>query len=921
MKRFPWILMLVIFFVVWSLVQFLISLYPNYLWFDNLGFASVFWINIKAMALTGIGFGLIFFAIAVTSIFVARHFAGGKRAERKAPQVNVQKMIRQLFGEDGGEDEAEDQGYINVTPDPDARKKMNFFWLLGILVVSIFMGFSAATQWQVVLKALNAFMFNISDPIFGKDVGFYIFNLPLQLFLQGFIFSSLTISLIAVGWIYFLSGSVTFSNMKLLFARGAKAHLAVLLSLMTLVLAWGLWLGKLEILYSARGVIFGAGYADVNAQLLGYNMQIFVLVVLAALFIFYIFRSDYRILAAGVGSYFLVALVMGGIYPAIVQNLQVKPSEISLEAPYIEHGIKFTRLGYGLDNVEEKEFAAEEGLSLRDIRRNVQTIGNIRLWDNRPLIKTYRQLQGIRLYYDFSDVDVDRYQINGKYQQVMLSARELRVDKLPPKAQTWVNQRLKYTHGYGLCLSPVNEQTPEGLPNLIVKDIPPETKTNLKIDRPEIYYGEETNEYVIVNTTEKEFDYPKGDKNVYVRYKGKGGVQISSFLRRLAFTITFGDLKILLTDYITKDSRIMFDRNIARRVRKVAPFLKYDRDPYMVISKGKLFWIQDAYTTSDRFPYSDPYGSGYNQFNYIRNSVKVVIDAYGGDMDFYVVDNKDPIIKTYQKIYPKLFKPLAKMPKGLKRHIRYPYDLFMVQVNKYANFHMKDPQVFYNQEDLWNIPKEVVSSGEQLMDGYYIIMKLPEEKKEEFLLMLPYTPNNRSNMIAWFAARSDGENYGKLILYRFPKDKLVYGPMQIEARIDQQTEISQQFTLWGQGGSRVIRGDLLAIPIDQSILYVEPIYLEASTGGIPELKRVIVSYGKNIVMAETLDKALSEIFSGRVSSRRVRGIEIRGKSPKELARKALEYYNKSQLSLRQGNLGAFGDRLRELKKVLQELAK
>lgn len=503
----------------------------------------------------------------------------------------------------------------------------------------------------------------------------------------------------------------------------------------------------------------------------------------------------------------------------------------------------------------------------------------------------------------------------------MLSAREMRVDKLPPKAQTWVNQRLKYTHGYGLCLSPVNEQTPEGLPNLIVKDIPPETKTNLKIDRPEIYYGEETNEYVIVNTTEKEFDYPKGDKNVYVRYKGKGGVQISSFLRRLAFTITFGDLKILLTDYITKDSRIMFDRNIARRVRKVAPFLKYDRDPYMVISKGKLFWIQDAYTTSDRFPYSDPYGSGYNQFNYIRNSVKVVIDAYGGDMDFYVVDNKDPIIKTYQKIYPKLFKPLAKMPKGLKRHIRYPYDLFMVQVNKYANFHMKDPQVFYNQEDLWNIPKEVVSSGEQLMDGYYIIMKLPEEKKEEFLLMLPYTPNNRSNMIAWFAARSDGENYGKLILYRFPKDKLVYGPMQIEARIDQQTEISQQFTLWGQGGSRVIRGDLLAIPIDQSILYVEPIYLEASTGGIPELKRVIVSYGKNIVMAETLDKALSEIFSGRVSSRRVRGIEIRGKSPKELARKALEYYNRSQSSLRQGNLGAFGDRLRELKKVLQELAK
>jgi uncharacterized membrane protein (UPF0182 family) len=644
------------------------------------------------------------------------------------------------------------------------------------------------------------------------------------------------------------------------------------------------------------------------------------LAVVAALFIFYIFRSDWRIPVAGIGAYFVVAVVMGGIYPAIVQNLQVNPSEISLEAPYIKNGIKFTRIGYGLDKIEEKEFAADETLTARDLRRNALTVSNIRLWDNRPLIKTYRQLQGIRLYYDFTDVDIDRYRINGKYQQVMLSARELKVGKVSEKAQTWVNQHLKFTHGYGVCMSPVNKQTPEGLPDLIIKDIPPETKTNLKITRPEIYYGEETNNYVLVNTTEKEFDYPKGNKNVYANYKGKGGVQISSLLRRLAFTITFSDLKILLTDYITNDSRIMFDRNIHRRVRKVAPFFKYDRDPYMVISEGKQFWIQDAYTTSDLFPYSDPTGSGYNRFNYIRNSVKIVIDAYNGDMDFYVIDEKDPIVKTYQKIYPALFKPLAEMPKDLQKHMRYPYDLFMVQVHKYASFHIQDPQVFYNQEDLWHTPNEIYSSKEQPMDGYYIIMKLPEEKKEEFLLMLPFTPQNKDNMIAWLAARSDMPNYGKLIVYRFPKDKLVYGPMQIEARIDQQTEISQQFTLWGQGGSRVIRGDLLAIPIEQSILYVEPIYLEASTGEIPELKRVIVSYGKNVVMRETLDQALSDVFSGRVTARR-RATVSTGLNTRQLAQKAMRLYNEAYSQLRQGNLARFDEKLREMRQVLQNMAK
>ena len=917
MRKIPFTF-IIAFFVGWFILQTLVSIYPTYLWFANLGFASVFWTNLGAKLLTGFVFGLFFLVIAGINLFAARRLIKDIKAKRKIQQPDWKKMMQQLFGEEAADD---DQGMVNITPTPGAKKTTNLIWLLGLAAASIFMGLSAVTQWQVVLKALNAVSFGAVDPIFGRDISFYLFNFPLQKFVQGFVFSTGLMSLVAVGWIYLTSGGFSFEGFKFSFAKGVKAHFAVLLAGLALVFAWGLWLGSLEILYSARGVVFGAGYTDVNAQLLGYNLQIFVLMIVAVLLLINIFQKDYRLPIAGIGAYLVIAIAMGGIYPAIMQNLQVKPNEISMEAPFIANAIKFTRLAYGLDRIEEKEFAADQKLTLRDLKRNNLTISNIRLWDPRPLIKTYRQLQGIRLYYDFADVDVDRYMIDRKYQQVMLSPRELVADRLPEKAQTWVNRHLIFTHGYGLCLSPVNERTPEGLPDLLIKDIPPVTKTNLKIDRPEIYYGEEANDYVIVNTEEKEFDYPKGDKNVYTSYAGSGGVLVKSFWRKLAFAIKFSDLKILLTGYIKPSSRIMFKRSIAQRVREVAPFLRYDRDPYLVIFDGKLFWIQDAYTTSDLFPYSDPTGSGFNRFNYIRNSIKIMIDAYNGSMSFYIVDEADPIAKAYQKIYPKLFKPLKKVPQTFKDHFRYPYDLFMIQAHKYAAFHMDNPQVFYNQEDLWNVPKEVYAGNEQLMDAYYIIMRLPQEKKEEFLLMLPFTPNNKDNMISWLAARSDMPNYGKLIVYKFPKDKLIYGPRQIEARIDQQTEISQQFTLWGQVGSRVIRGNLLAIPIEQSILYVEPIYLEASNGELPELKRVIAAYDKNVAMEPGLDAALSNVFSGRVTTARARVDVPSGLSAKDMARKALQIYDQAQSRLREGNLGAFGDQLRELQKILQDLAK
>ncbi|MFH1361362.1 MAG: UPF0182 family protein, partial [bacterium] len=576
MKKIPFFAWPVIILLAWSLIQALVSFYPTYLWFDNLGFTSVLWTNIFAKVFAAVVFGLLFFAIAAVNIFIAKKLTSGIRQPERGVGFDAQGFIKQLFGEEAG-----DIGkYINVTPKPGFEKKAGFFWFIGIFIVSFFMGLSAISQWEVLLKALNVSSFGITDPIFNQDMGFYIFTFPLYKFLQGFVFSALIMSLFASIWIYLTSGGISFAALKLDFAKGVKAHLAGFLAILALVFAWGLWLGELEILYSARGVVFGAGYTDVNAQLLGYNVQIMALFILVGLFLINIFQKDYRWPLAGLGAYFAVAVVMGGLYPAIVQNLQVKPNEISMEAPYIRHAIEYTRKAYGLDKIEEREFAAAQNLSLSDIRQNSRTISNIRLWDPRPLIKTYRQLQGIRLYYDFSDVDVDRYNIDGRYQQVMLSPREMRVEKITDKAQTWINQHLKFTHGYGLCMSPVNEQTPEGLPNLIVKDIPPTTKTDLVIKRPEIYYGEETSQYVIVNTDEEEFDYPKGDNNVYAKYQGKGGVQLSSMLRRVAFAIKYSDLKIVLTDYIKADSRIMFDRNIRGRVAKIAPFLSYDSDPY-----------------------------------------------------------------------------------------------------------------------------------------------------------------------------------------------------------------------------------------------------------------------------------------------------------------------------------------------------
>jgi hypothetical protein len=697
----------------------------------------------------------------------------------------------------------------------------------------------------------------------------------------------------------------------------------------------------------------------VNVRILGYRILIVVSLGLAVVLFINIFKLRWKLIWVSVGVWLAILLVFWNIIPLMVQKFVVKPNELAKESPYIAHNIDNTRKAFNLNKIKEIDFPASEDLSTADLEEHNVTIQNIRIWDERPLLQTYRQIQAIRLYYDFHNVDVDRYLINNQYRQVMLAARELDVTRLPPQAKTWVNKHLIYTHGYGLALNPVNEVTDEGLPRLLIKDLPPTFETDLKIERPEIYYGEKTDEYVLVKTKTEEFDYPKGDKNVYTIYQGRGGVPITSFLRRVLFAFEFLDPQILFTSYISSESRIMYNRRIDWRVRTIAPFLNYDSDPYMVVSEGRLYWIQDAYTTSNMYPYSR---RSYKRFknktlNYIRNSVKVIIDAYNGDLSFYIVDEEDPIVKTYGKIFPDLFKPFKDMPADLKRHIRYPKDLFEIQVDTYKIYHMDDVQVFYNQEDLWEIPDELYGDSRQQMKPYYITLKIPETNTVEFLLMMPFTPSKKDNMIGWLAARSDLPNYGNLLVYKLSKEKLVYGPMQVEARVDQQTEISRELSLWGQRGSRVIRGNLLAIPIGDSFIYVEPVYLEAKqeeeklapsaqaqpkgfgasrgkgarassapdrtrAGSIPELKRVIVAFGNRVIMEENLDRALSRALGAVPAPKETPSpIEVAAPADKDdMGKMALQQYRKAKDFLRKGNWTRFGKALEKLEKILLKIS-
>ena len=884
-----------------------IDLIVDWMWFVNEGFGTIYRTILKSkIAMSGLG-SLSFFLFAGINISLAA--AVSHRAGFRPPQGALEFPTLDRLG------------YL--------LKKL--VWL-GLAVAAYAIGTWATSHWQDYLLFLNAEPFQQADPLLGLDLGFYVFELPFIRFLFHLGMTGLVLTAIASVFFYLLEGGVSATQQGPRVAPAVRTHLLVLAAIFFLGIAFSFRLSMYDLLYSSRGVVFGASYTDVHASLPVYWILLGMSVLISLLCLFAAIQGCLRYPVLGVIALVTVGFLGGKIYPEVIQRFIVVPNEIEKEKDYIQLNIRYTREGYGLDRFEEREFTASEDLTLEDIRQNEGTIRNIRLWDHKPLLTTFAQLQEIRTYYDFNDVDNDRYWLNGTYRQVSLSPRELSYTNLP--SQVWINQHLNYTHGYGLCLGPVNESTREGLPTLFIKDIPPISNADIQISRPEVYFGELGNDYCIVKSRAQEFDYPSGSQNVLTTYEGEGGLAVGSLWRRLLFTLKFSEPKILLSQDIQAQSRIMIYRRVLDRVRRLTPFLQIDNDPYMVIDKeGHLWWILDGYTISGLYPYSEPISRG---INYIRNAVKVTINAFDGRTRFYLADTKDPLIRVYDKLFPGVFQPIDRMPKDLRDHIRYPQDLFSMQAQMYAVYHMTDPRVFYNKEDLWRVT-QVASSGnpQTSMKPYYTIMKLPEVgKTEEFILMIPFTPARKNNMIAWMAARCDGEDYGKVLVFNFPKQKLVYGPQQIESRIDQQPSISQQLTLWDQGGSRVIRGTLLVIPIENSLLYVQPLYLAAEAGGgLPQMRRVIVSYSDQVVMEESLEAALSKIFGGQINgslSDHLSPVESQFAVAHTLAaptdgnlqeriQEANRLFESAQQRLRQGDLAGYEAQIKRVGEILKRL--
>lgn len=889
---------LVAVFVLVNLAGQVLPLYTDYLWFQEIQQAAVFLKILWLKSAFGLGAGLLFALFLYINVrLAARPTAGDVLVELEDPLgLPGRLVIEPLF-----------------------RK----FLVPGSLILGLLGGLAVGNQWEILLRFLHGQPFGAQDPVFGRDIGFYVFTLPFLDRLYGWSIMAVGITLCLTLATYVLHRGVAFTTRGARVAIRARAHLLALGALLLLLKAAGFHLDTYELLLSPRGIVFGAGYSDIHANLPALHLLTILALACAAVCIWQIGRPGFRPVGFALGALLVVNLVGQGVYPSILQRLRVVPNELAAERPYIEQNIKYTRMAYGLDRIQEQEFPAQETLRAEDLRKNDATIKNIRLWEHRPLLATYAQLQEIRTYYKFVDVDNDRYLVDGQLRQMMLSPRELSYRNLP--SRIWINERLTYTHGHGVVLGPVNRITPEGLPDFWIKDIPPVSSGPIKVTRPEIYYGEIGNDYVFVKTLAQELDYPAGDKNVYTSYAGRGGVPIESFLRKLLFAMRFGDIKIILSNDIVAESRIMYHRQIEERVKTLAPFIQFDRDPYMVIGEdGRLVWIIDGYTVTNRFPYSEPTrGLG----NYIRNSVKAVVDAYHGTVTLYLSDPSDPIVATYAQAFPGLFQPLSAIPADLKSHLRYPPGLFGVQTRMFATYHMQDPQVFYNKEDLWSIPKHVSEGQEREMEPYYTIMRLPGEQREEFILLSPFNPSKKDNMIAWMAARSDGKDYGKLIAYIFPKQKLIYGPRQIDARINQDAFISQQLSLWSQRGSQVIRGSMLAIPIEQSLLYVQPLYLAAEKGSLPELKRVIVSMGNQIAMEESLEASLMQLFgvggralaAGKAEAAPAPLTPGKSGGLGRLVDQALQQYGRAQDQLRQGNFAGYGEELKRLETTLKTI--
>jgi hypothetical protein len=928
LRSFPGLILFatVALFIVPSAMSF----YVDWLWFAELGYEGIFLRILNAQGAIFLATALAVFAALYLNLRIARrtlnrpHVVLGTGVDGRAIALEGRRLVALAL--------------------PVA------------LVIAFILGLSGARQWMTWLSFFNGVPFGQTDAIFGRDVSFYMFRLPVLELVRSQALATTLLALVGCGLYYVLSGSFVIEPRYGMFwprfrlVPLARRHLGILAAAIFALMAWGAWLeipGTL-LTEATQTVGFGASYVDVHARLPFLWAGLVVLSIGALLALFYGFGHRGWPLPVAIGLYLIVS-VAGGLYSAFVQRLIVLPNEVDRERPYIVHNIAATRLAYALDRVEEREVSGDAELTAKDIVANAGTIENVRLWDHQPLLQTFGQIQEIRTYYDFQAVDNDRYTIDGKTRQVMLSVRELNSESIPNRS--WINERLTFTHGYGLTLGPVNQVTTEGLPVLFVENLPPVSKKpELRLDQPSIYFGELSNSYVLVKTRQPEFHYPRGEDNETTYYEGSGGVLVGGLLRRLLFSIRFADTDILVTNQITAESRILFYRRIADRVRQLAPFLSYDSDPYPVVSDGRIFWIQDAYTMSGNYPYATQTARGGRMINYIRNSVKVVIDAYNGSVTFYLAEPGDPLALTLANIFPDMLRPLAEMPANLRQHVRYPEEIFKIQATVFQSYHMTNPQVFYNREDQWQVPAFEVDRASVPMQPYYTVMRLPGERDTEFIQMLPFTPRLKENLAAWMVARSDGDNYGKLLVFQFPKQKIVYGPKQIVGRINQDQLISQQITLWSQGGSSVIWGTLLVIPVNESLLYVRPLYLRSQEGRIPELKRVIVAYQNRIVMHETLTLALGEIFGRSV----VDGLgpdrlQITGTSmvpvtddpaapgaPVEaatggpppvdptwlqLVAQMRQHFDRAEQAMRAGNLALYAEEMQQAEAVLQKLEK
>lgn len=898
----------VLVFVGVPLFAWFATLWTDYLWFADLGQAGVFWTRIASKWAVGAAFGAATFAILFGTMRVARSLAP-RIVAVGAPQ-NIPAQYALAF----------ERFVAWLGPILD---KAIFFAAAFFAVTN---GAAMAEQWETFRLALSAQPFGVDDPQFGRDVAFYVFALPAHQAVLAWLTGVLVLGLVLTLVVHLAGGGIQPWRRLQGFAPHVKAHVSVLLAGIVLSRAYAYWIAISELVLSPRGQVIGASHTDVTAQLPAYRILIVVSVAVAALLLANIRYRGWRLPVLASGAWLVAAVVLAGVWPGVVQRFIVAPNESRLEAPYIERNIEMTRRAFDLTDVEGKQFPATYDLTAAAVREDAATISNVRLWDPDIVKQGYAQLQTIRPYYEFADVDVDRYEVNGVTRQLLVSAREMNSALLADTAQTWVNRHLVYTHGFGLIMSPASEFDSRGLPRFVVGDIPPTVASSvasgspdLEQTQPRIYFGERTTDYVIVNTGTKEFDFPLGEKNAFYQYEDpEPGVEVGNIVRRLAWAASLGSSQVLFSTYLTPESRVLMRRDLTTRLDALAPWLVYEDDPYPVVSEGRIVWVIDAYTSSRMYPYSERTFGGAN---YLRNSVKVTIDAFTGETTFYAFDAEDPVLAAWREIFPELFTDASEIPDSVARHFRYPQGLFEAQADIYRTYHMTDPGVFYNKEDQWEIPGE--RQGRP-MRPFFVLLQLPGTEREQFYLMQPYTPRNRDNMIGWMAVSADPETYGERTVYLFPKERVILGPEQVSARINQDPLISPQLTLWNQRGSNVIFGNMVVIPIKDSIVYIQPVFLQAEETAIPELARVVVAYADKVEMQRTLEDALVKVFAeGGDSAEGTATPEPGGGGAEagagDLA-DAVRLYEQALQAQRAGDWATYGARIEELGRVLERLA-